>query len=314
MNFLLSSVQLASFADVAHYFQYHPIALPIFVLILSLLIGSFLNVVILRYPIMLFRSWLIDSKDLDENLPKHLLEHSAFKDLESPYTLSKPASHCPRCQRPVKAWQNIPIISYLLLKGKCSGCAESGEETKISIRYPLVEIATGLLSLALLIKFPWSIQLAAMLVFTWSLVAMSMIDIDHQILPDTMTLSLMWLGLILNIDNTFVDLQSAVIGAIAGYLSLWSVFWIFKLATGKDGMGFGDFKLLAALGAWFGWQFLPMIILLSSMVGAVVGIAGILIMGRDKNIPIPFGPYLAVAGWIAAMWGEKIMDWYLPTL
>jgi leader peptidase (prepilin peptidase)/N-methyltransferase len=214
----------------------------------------------------------------------------------------------------VKAWQNIPIISYLILKGKCSGCAEQGQETKISIRYPLVELATGLLSLALLIKFPWSIQLAAMLVFTWSLVAMSMIDIDHQILPDSMTLSLMWLGLLLNIDHTFVDLQSAVIGAAAGYLSLWSVYWLFKIATDKDGMGFGDFKLLAALGAWFGWQFLPMIILLSSLVGAIVGIAGIMIMGRDKNIPIPFGPYLAAAGWIAAMWGNDIMLWYLPNI
>jgi leader peptidase (prepilin peptidase)/N-methyltransferase len=310
MIFSVSSLQLASFTDVAYYMQHQSYALPILILILSLLIGSFLNVVILRYPIILFRSWLIDSKDLADSLP----EHSALKNLDSPYTLSKPASHCPRCHKPVKAWQNIPIISYLLLKGKCSGCAESGEETKISIRYPLVELATGLLSLALLIKFPWSIQLAAMLVFTWSLVAMSMIDIDHQILPDTMTLSLMWLGLVLNIDNTFVDLQSAVIGAIAGYLSLWTVFWLFKLATGKDGMGFGDFKLLAALGAWFGWQFLPMIILLSSIVGAVIGIAGIIIMGRDKNIPIPFGPYLAAAGWIAGMWGHEILEWYLPTL
>ena len=310
MIFSSMSAQLASFADVAHYLQHQPYALPVVVLILSLLIGSFLNVVILRYPIMLFRSWLIDSKDLRENLP----EHSALNDLDSAYTLSKPASHCPRCQSPVKAWQNIPILSYILLKGKCSGCAEHGKETKISIRYPLVELATGLLSLALLIKFPFSIQLAAMLVFTWSLVAMSMIDIDHQILPDTMTLSLMWLGLLLNIDHTFVDLQSAVIGAMAGYLSLWSVYWLFKLATGKDGMGFGDFKLLAALGAWFGWQFLPMIILLSSLVGAVVGIAGIMILGRDKNIPIPFGPYLAAAGWIAAMWGNEIMDWYLPSL
>ena len=309
MIFSSMSAQLASFADVAHYLQHQPYALPVVVLILSLLIGSFLNVVILRYPIMLFRSWLIDSKDLRENLP----EHSALNDLDSAYTLSKPASHCPRCQNPVKAWQNIPILSYILLKGKCSGCAEHGKETKISIRYPLVELATGLLSLALLIKFPFSIQLAAMLVFTWSLVAMSMIDIDHQILPDTMTLSLMWLGLLLNIDHTFVDLQSAVIGAMAGYLSLWSVYWLFKLATGKDGMGFGDFKLLAALGAWFGWQFLPMIILLSSLVGAVVGIAGIMILGRDKNIPIPFGPYLAAAGWIAAMWGNEIMEWYLPS-
>ena len=308
MIFSFVSTQLASLADVAHYLQYQPYALPIVILILSLLIGSFLNVVILRYPIMLFRSWLIDSKDLADNLP----EHSALKDLESPYTLSKPSSHCPRCHSPVKVWQNIPIISYMLLKGKCSGCANKDQETKISIRYPLVELATGLLSLALLIKFSFSIQLAAMLVFTWSLVAMSMIDIDHQILPDTMTLSLMWLGLLLNIDNTFIDLQSAVIGAVAGYLSLWSVYWLFKLATGKDGMGFGDFKLLAALGAWFGWQFLPMIILLSSLVGAVVGIAGIIILGRDKNIPIPFGPYLAAAGWIAAMWGNEIMEWYLP--
>ena len=310
MIFSSMSAQLASFADVAHYLQHQPYALPVVVLILSLLIGSFLNVVILRYPIMLFRSWLIDSKDLRENLP----EHTALNDLDSAYTLSKPASHCPRCQSPVKAWQNIPILSYILLKGKCSGCAEHGKETKISIRYPLIELATGLLSLALLIKFPFSIQLAAMLVFTWSLVTMSMIDIDHQILPDTMTLSLMWLGLLLNIDHTFVDLQSAVIGAMAGYLSLWSVYWLFKLATGKDGMGFGDFKLLAALGAWFGWQFLPMIILLSSLVGAVVGIAGIMILGRDKNIPIPFGPYLAAAGWIAAMWGNEIMEWYLPSL
>jgi leader peptidase (prepilin peptidase)/N-methyltransferase len=309
MIFSSMSVQLASLADVAHYLQYQPYALPILVVILSLLIGSFLNVVILRYPIMMFRSWLIDSKDLADNLPKH----DALQDLESPYTLSKPASHCPRCKSPVKAWQNIPIISYLLLKGRCANCAVEGQETKISIRYPLVELATGLLSLALLLKFPFSIQLAAMLVFTWALVTMSMIDIDHQILPDTMTLSLMWLGLLLNINHTFVDLQSAVIGAAAGYLSLWSVYWIFKLATGKDGMGFGDFKLLAALGAWFGWQFLPMIILLSSLVGAVVGIAGIMILGRDKNIPIPFGPYLAAAGWIAAMWGNDIMEWYLPS-
>ena len=223
-----------------------------------------------------------------------------------------PRSCCPKCQHNISALENIPIISYLLLKGRCSGCAAKGEATRISIRYPLVELTTAVLSIALLIKFPWSIQLAAMLVFTWALVAMSMIDIDHQILPDTMTLSLLWLGLLLNVNHTFVDLNSAVMGAVAGYLSLWSVYWIFKLATGKEGMGFGDFKLLAALGAWFGWQFLPMIILLSSLVGAVVGIAGILILGRDKNIPIPFGPYLAAAGWIAAMWGREILDWYLP--
>lgn len=299
----------ASFSDVASFMQHQPYVLPIVIFILSLLIGSFLNVVILRYPIMLFREWLIESKGLEDNLPKH----SALQDLDSPYTLSKPDSHCPRCHSPVKAWQNIPIISYILLKGRCSGCADKGHNTRISIRYPLVELVTGLLSLALLIKFPWSLQLAVMLIFTWSLVAMSMIDIDHQILPDTMTLSLMWLGILLNINGTFTDLHSAVIGAMAGYLSLWSVFWVFKIVTGKDGMGFGDFKLLAALGAWFGWQFLPMIILLSSIVGAVVGIVGIIILGRDKNIPIPFGPYLAAAGWITAMWGTEILEWYLPT-
>lgn len=291
-----------SIGQLSYFFETQPYSLVAVILILSLLIGSFLNVVILRYPIMLFRSWLVDSKEMADDLPNH----SALQELDKPYTLSTPNSHCPQCKAPVKAWQNIPIISYLLLKGKCAGC-----DQKIPLRYPLVELATGLFSIALLINFPLSIQLGAMLIFTWYLVAMSMIDIDHQILPDSMTLSLMWLGLLLNLDNTFTDINSAVIGAAAGYMSLWTVFWLFKLATGKDGMGYGDFKLLAALGAWFGWQFLPMIILLSSLVGAVVGIIGIIILGRDKNIPIPFGPYLAAAGWIAAMWGHDILDWYL---
>ena len=299
------SISLASFQQVSHFLESQPYALLAFVLILSLLIGSFLNVVILRYPIMLFREWLIDSKEMQDNLP----DHSALKELDKPFTLSKPNSHCPQCKAPVKAWQNIPIVSYLMLKGQCGSCGN-----KIPKRYPLVELTTGLLSIALLTQFPFSLQLGAMLVLTWYLVAMSMIDIDHQILPDSMTLSLMWIGLLLNINGTFIDLESAVIGAAAGYLSLWSVYWAFKLATGKEGMGFGDFKLLAALGAWFGWQFLPLIILLSSFVGAIVGIAGMIILGRDKNVPIPFGPYLAAAGWIAAMWGNELLDWYLGSL
>ncbi|WP_286717689.1 prepilin peptidase [Thalassolituus sp. UBA2009] len=272
------------------------------VLLLGLLIGSFLNVVILRFPVMMFRSWKQDCLEMDSNLPKH----PAIDDLSKPFNLLKPDSHCPKCQAPVRAWQNIPVLSWVLLRGKCAGCG-----TPISLRYPAVEIATAILSTTLLLVYPWGWQLAAMLVFTWLLISMSVIDIDHQILPDTMTLSLLWLGLLVNSQGLFTDLDSAVYGAAAGYLALWSVFWIFKLVTGKEGMGYGDFKLLAALGAWLGVQSLPLIILLSSVVGAVVGIAGIIILGRDKNVPIPFGPYLAAAGWIAALWGNDISQWYL---
>ena len=272
------------------------------VLLLGLLIGSFLNVVILRFPVMMFRSWKQDCLEMDSNLPKH----PAIDDLSKPFNLLKPDSHCPKCQAPIRAWQNIPVLSWALLRGKCAGCG-----TPIGLRYPAVEIATAILSTALLLVYPWGWQLAAMLVFTWLLISMSVIDIDHQILPDTMTLSLLWLGLMVNSQGLFTDLESAVYGAAAGYLALWSVFWIFKLVTGKEGMGYGDFKLLAALGAWLGVQSLPLIILLSSVVGAVVGIAGIIILGRDKNVPIPFGPYLAAAGWIAALWGNDISQWYL---
>lgn len=287
------------------YLQNHLAALVVFVFVFSLLVGSFLNVVILRFPIMLFRSWKQECDEFSDNVP----QHPALDDLSRPYNLVKPDSHCPQCHAPVRAWQNIPLISYLLLKGQCAGCG-----TRIGLRYPAVELVTAIMSAMLLLVFPWGWQLAAMLVFTWLLVSMSVIDIDHQILPDGMTLGLMWLGLLVNTQGLFVDLQSAVLGAAFGYGSLWSVFWLFKLATGKDGMGYGDFKLLAALGAWLGITALPLIILLSSLVGAVVGVAGILMMGRDKNLPIPFGPYLAMAGWIAALWGEQIVNWYLGTL
>jgi len=284
------------------FLQENDLFLAIFITLFSLLIGSFLNVVILRFPVMMFRSWKQDCLEMDSNLPKH----PAIDDLSKPFNLLKPDSHCPKCQAPVRAWQNIPVLSWVLLRGKCAGCG-----TPIGLRYPAVEIATAILSTALLLVYPWGWQLAAMLVFTWLLISMSVIDIDHQILPDTMTLSLLWLGLLVNSQGLFTDLESAVYGAAAGYLALWSVFWIFKLVTGKEGMGYGDFKLLAALGAWLGVQSLPLIILLSSVVGAVVGIAGIIILGRDKNLPIPFGPYLAAAGWIAALWGNDISQWYL---
>lgn len=277
----------------------------VLVTVLGLLIGSFLNVVILRYPIMLYRNWKSECESMAEELP----DHPALKDLTQPYDLVTPASHCPKCQAPVKAWQNIPVFSYLLLRGRCSHC-----KTRISIRYPVVELVTGLLSLVLVLQLGWGWPLAAMLVFTWMLVSMSVIDIDHQILPDTMTLSLLWLGLLVNTQGMFTSLESAVFGAAAGYGVLWGFFHVFKLITGKEGMGFGDFKLLAALGAWLGLTAIPLIILLSSVVGAVVGIAGILILGRDRQLPIPFGPYLAAAGWIAALWGDDIITWYLSTL
>lgn len=275
-------------------------ALAAFLLVLSLLVGSFLNVVILRLPIMMFRSWKQDCEQTE------LPAHPALNDLSQPYNLVKPDSHCPKCQAPVKAWQNIPVISWLFLRGKCAGCG-----TKIGLRYPLVEIVTAVLSVVLLVKFSWGWPLLAMLAFTWLLIAMSVIDIDHQILPDVLTLSLLWLGLLANSQGLFTNLHDAVYGAALGYGILWAVYWLFKLTTGKEGMGFGDFKLLAALGAWLGVQSIPLIILLSSVVGAVVGIAGIIILGRDKNIPIPFGPYLAAAGWIAALWGDEIIAWYL---
>lgn len=271
------------------------------VLTLGLCLGSFMNVVILRLPIMMFRGWKAECESLSD-----LPDHPALKDLSKPYNLVTPDSHCPKCGCAVRAWQNVPLLSYALLKGKCAGCG-----TRIGIRYPLVEAVTGLMSLALLVIYPWGWQLAAMLVFTWLLITMSVIDIDYQILPDSLTLGLLWIGLLANTQGLFVDLHSAVLGAVFGYLSLWSVFWIFKLVTGKEGMGYGDFKLLAALGAWLGYQKLLLIILLSSAVGAVVGIAGILILGRDRNLPIPFGPYLAAAGWIAALWGDSVMRWYL---
>lgn len=239
----------------------------------------------------------------------HLLEdEKRITELESQekITLSTPNSTCPSCQHAIKPWENIPVISYLFLKGKCSQC-----KTHISLRYPMVELATALLSLITIFYFGASYEGLAALFLTWSLVSLTMIDADTQLLPDNMTLPLVWLGLILNAYGFFTSLESALWGAIFGYLSLWTVYQVFKLLTGKEGMGYGDFKLLAALGAWFGWQYLPIIILVSSVVGAVIGIGMILIKGKDKNIPIPFGPYLAIAGWITLIWGDKLKQVWL---
>ncbi|MGH1439224.1 MAG: prepilin peptidase [Cellvibrionaceae bacterium] len=273
-------------------FFYYP-----FTFIISLLVGSFLNVVILRTPKMLEQEFREECCEL--------LEIKSKK--EAKVSLSYPPSTCPKCDTKIKPWHNIPLISYfLLLKGKCHNC-----ENPISIRYPIVELVTGLLSLLTVHLLGFSAQGLLALLLLWTLITLTVIDIDTYLLPDNLTLPLLWLGLIINSFGVFTDLPSALWGAILGYGSLWSVFWLFKLVTGKEGMGYGDFKLLGALGAWMGWQLLPVIILLSSFVGAVIGIAGIIILGRDKNIPIPFGPYLAIAGWIAFLWGQDIIHYYL---
>ncbi len=265
--------------------------------ILGLLVGSFLNVVIHRLPVMLERNWR-----------RECLEFLGQPTEEEPnrFDLIQPASTCPHCGHQIRAWENIPLLSFLLQKGRCTRCG-----TSISIRYPLVELLTALLSVAVAWHFGVTMQTLWALVLTWTLIALSFIDIDHQLLPDVITLPILWLGLFLSLFHLFTDPESAIIGAIAGYLVLWTVYQLFKLLTGKEGMGFGDFKLLALFGAWLGWQMLPMIILLSSLVGALLGITMILIQGRDRHSPIPFGPYLAIAGWIALLWGDPLNQLYL---
>jgi leader peptidase (prepilin peptidase)/N-methyltransferase len=272
--------------------------------ILGLLVGSFLNVVVYRLPIMMERDW---RQQCIEFLGAENINNEALKNhATTKFNLITPNSTCPACSHKIKPWENIPLISYAFLRGKCSSC-----KAHISLRYPIIELITGILSVAAIYTFGMNYTGLACLVFTWCLVALTMIDFDTQLLPDSITLPLLWLGLIANSFGIFTTLDNAVWGAIGGYLSLFSVYWLFKLLTGKEGMGFGDFKLLAALGAWLGVQMLLQIILLSALAGAVIGISMIVIRGRDRNIPIPFGPYLAIAGWIALMWGHDINQAYL---
>ena len=259
----------------------------------GLSVGSFLNVVIYRLPIMLEREW--------RNECHSFLELEADKNANDTFNLSKPASSCPACGHKIRIWENIPLLSYIFLRGKCSSCS-----AHISAQYPVIEAATAILSVFIAIKFEVSLQTLFGLVLTWALIALTIIDAKKQLLPDSITLPLIWIGILVNTQGMFTDLQSSVFGAVAGYLILWSVYKAFKFFTGKEGMGYGDFKLLAALGAWMGWEMLPQIILLSSLVGAFIGIAMIIITRHDKNIPIPFGPYLAIAGWIAFIWGSDI--------
>ena len=274
----------------------NPILLYSATLVFGLLVGSFLNVVIYRLPKILEQDW--------KGQCAILLNQSPPK--EEKLTLSTPNSTCPKCQHAIKPWENIPVLSYMFLQGRCSQC-----KNKISIRYPIIELVTALLSLVTIMSLGGNIAGLSALFLTWTLIVLTMIDADTQLLPDNITLPLLWAGLILNVFNVFTTLESALWGAVFGYLSLWSVFHLFKLITGKEGMGYGDFKLLAALGAWFGWQMLPIIILLSSVVGAVIGIGMILIKGKDKNIPIPFGPYLAIAGWVTLIWGDQLKHLWL---
>tara|TARA_R110000824_G_scaffold7892_3_gene35719 strand:- start:65689 stop:66567 length:879 start_codon:yes stop_codon:yes gene_type:complete len=286
--------------DIATYFASYPLALLCFALLLGLIIGSFLNVVIYRLPLMMQHEWTQQCHEFLE------LETDG-KDTEtsSIFNLAQPASHCPFCKHDISALENIPVLSYILQGGKCRHC-----KSPISARYPLIEIISGLSSALIAYQFGFNWLTLAVLILCWSLIVLTMIDFDHQLLPDDITLPILWLGLLINYFELLTTLESAVLGAIGGYLILWGVYWLFKLLTGKEGMGHGDFKLLAALGAWLGWQSLPQIILLSSLIGAIVGISLILLKGKDKNVPIPFGPYLAGAGFVSLLWSDELTRLY----
>ncbi|MCK5521507.1 MAG: prepilin peptidase [Thiomargarita sp.] len=264
---------------------------------LGLIVGSFLNVVIYRLPIMMEREWRKQCAEL--------LNVSVQTPSET-LNLNQPRSHCPHCGHQIKVLENIPILSYIWQWGKCTACHH-----KISPRYPIIEATSAILAMITTWHFGLEWSLIGALVLTWALLAASMIDFDHQLLPDNITLPLLWLGILCNLFGLYTDIESSIIGAMAGYLILWTLYWLFKIVTGKEGMGYGDFKLLAMLGAWMGWQALPLIILMSSIVGAIVGITLVLMRLQDKSVPIPFGPYLAAAGWINLLWGSALTHAYL---
>lgn len=281
-------------------FQFYPWALLVSVAVFGLLVGSFLNVVIYRLPIMMEKEWRQECSVYFDKPVKETAHDKAR------FNLFLPRSACPQCQHQITALENIPVISWLWLKGKCSACA-----TNISPRYPSIELLTGILSLVVAIYIPYGPQLLSALLLTWCLIALTFIDIDKMLLPDQITLPLLWFGLLLNVNHVWVSPSDAIMGAVIGYLSLWSVYWLFKLLTGKEGMGYGDFKLLAVFGAWFGWQSILAVILLSSFAGAFIGITQIALKKHTRGNPIPFGPYLAIAGWIYLIYGEVLIDFYL---
>ena len=267
-------------------------------IVFGLIVGSFLNVVIYRLPRMLEKAWRRECEAF--------LEVAPSEPEQSTFNLIVPRSCCPHCGRLIRVHENIPVVSYLLLRGRCAGC-----KAPISFRYPLIEALTALVSALVAWKFGPTWQTALALPLSWSLICLSAIDIERQLLPDAITLPFLWLGLFLSLFNVFTDSPSSIVGAMAGYLSLWLVYHVFKILTGKEGMGHGDFKLLGLFGAWLGWQMLPIVVLLSSLVGALVGTLMILLFKHDRTVPIPFGPYLAAAGWIALLWGDEITAKYL---
>jgi leader peptidase (prepilin peptidase)/N-methyltransferase len=275
----------------------------------ALVIGSFLNVVIHRVPLMMEREWREQCAELQETEPEQALPTGTFN-------LITPNSRCPGCGNPIRAWQNVPILSYLMLGGRCASCKQS-----ISVRYPLVELLTGLLVALCAWRFGIGWEALMAIILTFALIPISIIDAETQLIPDSIVLPLIWLGLGMTLfhpvagsETLFIAPKDAIVGAIAGYLSLWSVYQLFKIITGKEGMGYGDFKLLAALGAWLGWQQLPLIILMSAIVGAIVGLSMMAFRNHDRSVPIPFGPYLAAAGWITMLWGETIQRTYLDLM
>ena len=294
---------MVNLAELQLYIQAYPTVFVVFVAILSLIIGSFLNVVIYRLPKMMENEW-------QQEYQQYFAPDDASAAPLATFNLAVPRSACPHCQAPVQARDNIPLLSWLWLKGKCRHCS-----APISARYPAVELLTALLSAAVAWQFGFGVLAAVLIVTTWLLIALTFIDIDKMLLPDQLSLPLLWLALLFSLsDSALVNSEQAIVGAAAGYLSLWSVYWLFKLLTGKEGMGYGDFKLLAVFGALLGWQQLPLIILLSSCVGAVTGIILLSVQGKDKATPIPFGPYIAAAGWIALLWGEQLTNAYLRYL
>lgn len=269
-------------------------------LVLGLIVGSFLNVLVWRLPKMLVREWRAQAQEILD-LPA---------DPAGPaYNLMHPNSCCPHCSQPIRPWENIPVLSYLLLKARCAHCREP-----ISARYPVTELACALLSATVAWHFGFGWQAGAVMLLSWGLLAMSLIDVDHQLLPDVLVLPLLWLGLILNSGDLLATLPDALWGAVIGYVCLWSVFWVFKVVTGKDGMGYGDFKLLALLGAWGGWQILPMTLLIASLLGVFAGLNLMRLRKSQASVPMPFGPCLAIAGWIALLWGGQITDFYLQSV
>lgn len=289
----------------AELFTGSPVVFIVVAFAFALIIGSFLNVVIFRLPIMMQLDWRRQCEELMQEPPPNVPDGR--------FNILVPRSHCPSCGTPIKARHNIPVLSYLLLGARCSNC-----QSAISLRYPLIEILTAVLAATCAWQFGYGWEALAAIGLTFAMITISLIDADHQVIPDSIVIPLLWAGLLASLahplagaDTLFIAPRDAIVGALAGYLSLWSVYQAFKIITGKEGMGHGDFKLLAALGAWLGWQSLPTIILLSAIVGAVVGIGLIVFRGRDRNIPIPFGPYLAAAGWITMLWGESIRNAYV---